>query len=94
MHQRARGEPDLRHVVVAVFDAKTNQRIENAKVFARVGQLGLSPEYKELESMQIAGSISYGNFFRMRSNTRYKIRITVTPSGSAHSIEASFDYSS
>jgi hypothetical protein len=91
MHESER-KAGQTHIVVAVFDAKTNQRIVNAKVSARVGQIGLAPEYKDLERMQIAGTISYGNFFRMRANTRHTIRISVTPGGSGHTVEATFDY--
>ena len=65
MHGSARKSSGSRHIVVALFDAETSERITDAKVSARVEQLGLTVEQKDLEPMQIAGTVSYGNFFAM-----------------------------
>ena len=80
-----------RHIVVALFDAKTNERIKDAKVTARVEQLGLTAEHKDLEAMLIAGTISYGNFFRMPGEGVYQIRVIVKRRH-LQPIEAAFEY--
>ena len=81
-----------RHIVVALFDAKTKERIKDAKVTARVEQLGLTADHKDLDAMPIAGTISYGNFFRMPGEGPYKIRVIVKRKDSQHPIEGSFEY--
>lgn len=52
------------HLIVSIFDVKSGQRIENAQVSARISELGLTPQSKNLEPMQIAGTVTYGNFLR------------------------------
>ena len=65
------------HVVVAVFDTKTGARIPDADVTATVGETGVTPVTKKLESLSIEGKVSYGNFFRMTSPYNYRFTITV-----------------
>jgi hypothetical protein len=80
------------HIVVALFDAKTGQRITDAKVSARVEQLGLTADHKDLEPMQIAGTLSYGNFYEMFREGTYKIKVIVKRKGESRRIEAEFEY--
>jgi hypothetical protein len=70
-----------RHVVVAVFDTKTGARIADADVTATVGESGVTPITKTLESMSIAGKVSYGNFFQMSSPHKYRFTIKVRLNG-------------
>jgi hypothetical protein len=81
-----------RHIVVALFDAKTGERITDAKVSARVEQLGLTADHKDLDPMQIAGTLSYGSFYTMPSGGIYKIRVIAKRKGESRRIEAEFDY--
>jgi len=81
-----------RHLVVALFDAKTGERIVDASVSARVEQVGLAAEQKDLEPMQIAGTLTYGNFYLMQGGGIYKIRIVVKMKGTSNRIEAEFEY--
>jgi hypothetical protein len=81
-----------RHIVVALFDAKTGERITDAKVSARVEQLGLAAELKDLEAMQVAGTVSYGNFYAMPDGGMYRIRVIVKRKGGSRRIEAEFEY--
>lgn len=81
-----------RHIVVALFDAKTGERITDAKVSARVEQLGLTADHKDLDPMQIAGTVSYGNFYAMPSGGIYKIRVIAKRKGGSRRIEAEFEY--
>ena len=79
------------HVTVALFDAASGKRITAAKVKAKVSQLALSGTEKELEPMHLAGTISYGNYFRMPDAGIYRIRVQVRQPG-VQPIEAEFEY--
>ncbi len=57
-----RGQPD---VMVAVFDAASGARIDDAVVTATVGEPGLPQVQRRLEPMLIAGAMSYGNYFAL-----------------------------
>ncbi|OYW55430.1 MAG: hypothetical protein B7Y80_14155 [Hyphomicrobium sp. 32-62-53] len=81
------------HLVVALFDASTRQRISNAAVKARISELGLGGSDLALEPMTIAETISYGGFVSFRSAGRYVIRIDVERPGSAP-VSMEFSYTS
>ena len=80
------------HLIVSLFDVKTGQRIENAQVSARIGELGLTPQSKKLEPMQLAGTVTYGNFFAMTSPGPYRIEIDVRRHGELKPALAVFEY--
>lgn len=80
------------HVMIAVFDAKTGSRIENADISARVSEIGLGGEEKKLEPMQIAGTVTYGNYFPMAGKGPFRIRITVHIPGQAQEITTEFEH--
>lgn len=80
------------HVTIAVFDAATGKRITNAQVKASVSELGLSGTEKKLAPMTIAGTLSYGNYFRMPGAGIYRIRVQIHRPGVAQAIEAEFEY--
>ena len=80
------------HVMVALFEGKTSERITDAEVKASVREVGLAGRTKELEPMTIAGALTYGNFFELRSRTRYLISIQVRRPGSPRVIETRFEY--
>jgi hypothetical protein len=50
------------HVMVAIFDAATGGRISGAAVTAQVSAWPSGPS-KKLEPMEVAGAMTYGNFF-------------------------------
>jgi hypothetical protein len=80
------------HVFVAVFDAETGERIEDAAAEARAAPLGLGPVTRSLEPMVIADTITYGNFFTMRSEGIHEIRVTVTRGEAARRSVIEFTY--
>lgn len=80
------------HVMVALFESKTGDRITDAKVTADVAELGLAGHTKELEPMTIAGAPTYGNYFDLGVSGVYRILVRVRGSGLAHIIEAEFEY--
>lgn len=81
------------HLMVSLFDAKTRQRIENARVTARVGELGLGVQEKPLEPMGHPGGLAYGNYFRMAGSGPYRITVRIRTAGSPRVIEGSAHYS-
>lgn len=80
------------HVMVAVFDAATGARIEDAVVTAAVGEPGLAPVRKRLEPMQIAGAMSYGNYFALSPPGPYRIEVHMVRPGAAGPIVTTFTY--
>lgn len=89
-----RGASDLRrqrHVLIAVFDAATGARIEDAVVTAKVGEPGLAKVEKRLEAMPIGGAASYGNFFSMRAGT-YEIDVRVLVASTGKLVDTRFTY--
>lgn len=81
-----------RHVMIALFDAKTKQRINDAEVKAMVGELAMAGEQKKLETMVMAGTVTYGNYFRMNGRGPYRVTVKINRPGVAGAVAASFDY--
>jgi hypothetical protein len=80
------------HLVAAVFDAKTSERISDATVTAQVSGLGLAGPEKALEPMIIAGTVSYGAYFDLPGPDLYTIVLTIKHPGAAQSILLKFTY--
>jgi len=78
------------HVVVALFDQASGRRIEDAQVTATVNELGRGGEWRSLEPMRIANTITYGNYFELSGNDLYHIRLRIRLSDRAKPIEATF----
>jgi hypothetical protein len=82
MHGGVPSDARKYHLVIAVFDAASGDRVENAKVAATVSGLGHVAERSfELEPMRIEGSITYGAFFDRRDPDRYDIKVDVAGPG-------------
>lgn len=93
MHGKSSLSRGTHHLVVTLFDAKTAQRIADAKVTATVTPLGLSPEKKSLDVMKINDAVSYGNYFGMPpSDTPYKIELSIQRPGAHSAVTANFEY--
>ena len=80
------------HIVAAVFDAKTGNRIENAAVEAQLSPLGLAGPTLQLEPMLIEGTITYGGYVRLNAPGPYRIRLRVTPEGAEKPTTLQFTY--
>ena len=80
------------HVMVALFESKTGERITDAEVKANVREVGLAGQVKKLEPETIAGALTYGNYFELRCRALYLISIQVRRPGSPTVIEAGFKY--
>ena len=80
------------HIIVALFDSKSLERVTDAKVTATVGEIGLGRKSKPLEPFTIAGALTYGNYFKFLNTTTYTIDITVKRPGSTAPIKTRFEY--
>jgi hypothetical protein len=78
------------HIVVAVFDATTGARVEDAVVEARVAGLGLAGVTRRLEPMLIAETVTYGNYFELSGDANYRVYLSITRPGSATPIKVEF----
>lgn len=88
------GAPEYdRHVMVALFDEKTGERITGAEVTARVSGGRASSVEKRLEPMVIAGSLTYGNYFPMLDAGPYQIELRIYAPGSNKPIHMRFEWS-
>lgn len=80
------------HLIVALFDAATSARIENAKVSAAVSPLGIPRLSQPLDPMQIAGTVTYGGFFPLARGDRYVVDVKIERPGALRPIEVEFSY--
>ena len=83
---------DEYHVLIALFNAKTYERISGAKVTARVSEVGLSGVEKNLESMEIAGTTTFGNYFKMTGMGPFRIEVSVDVPGAPEEINVVFEH--
>ena len=81
------------HIMVALFDAKTGERITRAEVTARVSGGHATSGEKRLEPMVIAGSQTYGNYFPMTGIGPYQIELNVRVFGKTKPVRARFEWS-
>lgn len=80
------------HIMVALFDKGTSERIVNADVYARVSPLGLVGLRKHFGAHAVAGAMTYCNYFNLSAHDRYTINIEIKRPGSPEVVEAKFTY--
>lgn len=83
-HQMHGGIPKgshYHHVLVAIFDNTTGQRITDAKITARVAiptEPNVPVVEKALEPMTLSGASAYGEYFKMPGKGMYQVKVTIT----------------
>jgi len=92
MHGGAPLGPHQYHVVVAIFDRASSARISDATVMAEVSGLGLSGSRQKLETMEIAGTITYGGYVNLPGRDLYTVRFTIERPGAARAVVVDFRY--
>ena len=93
MHGSVPASERYHHIIVALFNNQSGDRITDVEVKARVEELGhLSPSEKQLEPMTIADTVTYGNYFKLPGKGPYQITVEIRRPGSSRVIEARFEY--
>lgn len=80
------------HVMVALFDRDTGERIVDADVYVRVSPLGLTGKRKHFGAIAVAGAVTYCNYFNLSKSDRYDIKVDIKRSGAAKVVTARFTY--
>ena len=80
------------HVVAAVFNAATGERVEDALVEAHIAEPGLAGVTRQLEPMVIADTVTYGNYFQLSGDAPYRIDLSITRPGLATPVRVEFTY--
>jgi hypothetical protein len=86
MHDAQPVAPHAQHLVVAIFNSVTGQRVTDAVVKADVSLPGHALPEKPLEPMQIAGTVTYGNFFDLSQPGVYRIRLSISGTKAAAAV--------
>ena len=86
------GGRDNKHVMVALFDSTTGERITDADVYGRVSPLGLVGPRKHFGPVEVAGAVTYCNYFDLPPTDSYRIDMEIRRDGSSEVIEARFNY--
>ena len=81
---------DFYHVMLALFDTATGERITNAVVEARVSPLGLSGPKRSLEPKRVNGATTYCNYFRLSPLDTYVIQAVIRRPGVSRASEVRF----
>lgn len=93
MHNGQKESLRQQHVMVALFDTANGARITDARIITRVELPGhLMVSEKELETMIIGNSVTYGNYFEMVDPGPYFITFRVSAPTLQRHIEATFIY--
>lgn len=80
------------HVLVALFDAGSGERIRAARVEARVAELGLGGTQRTLEPMAIADTETYGGYFKLDGEGPFRITLDIRRQGAQRVTRAEFEY--
>ncbi len=83
---------DSHHVLVALFDATSGERITDAEVMTRVSPLGLVGPRKHLHPESVAEAVTYCNYFDLAPRDTYIIDVDIRRPGSPKVIRARFEY--
>jgi len=92
MHGGVQVAPNAYHLLVSIFDARKKERITDAEVRASVSQADLKPQTKSLDAMQMAGVLTYGNFFVIRNPGPIRITLDIKQPRGVPRTHVSFEY--
>ena len=92
MHGGVPNRPHVHHVMLALFDASSLERIFDAEVAATVGEIGLAGERKKLEPFTVADALTYGNYFEFHPRIDYRVRVDIRRPGSPKAARVEFEF--
>lgn len=91
MHGGSPADADQYHVLIVLFDGKSNALIRDAVVRATVREPGLPGREKRLDPMAIGETLSYGNYFDMTDSEPHVILVRVERPQVSSVIEVRFE---
>jgi len=80
------------HITVALFDSQSGQRITDARVVARIGEVGLSSNRKRLKPQQFGDAVSYGRDFYISKEGQHWIDLKIKREGIKQATMARFEW--
>lgn len=92
MHGGVPGGRHMHHIQVAVLDARTYERIADARVTATITELGFAGQEVVLEPFTVADALTYGAYFEFEKLATYSVDLRIERPGAAQDIETRFDY--
>ena len=92
MHGGVPAGKHVHHVMIALFDSESLERITDAQVTASVGEIGLAQTKKKLEPFAVADALTYGNYFEFSALATYTVDIEVRRSEWSKVIKTRFEY--
>lgn len=93
MHGGAPRGRDGHHLVVAVFDAASGARVEDAEVSATISEPGhVARTRLPLEPMRVADTTTYGGFAALPGRGRYAIDVEIRRPGAEPPARVGFAY--
>lgn len=91
MHGGPSGGRHEQHIVVAIFDAESGERVEYASVAVSISGLGhVGHRRIALEPMTIAGTVTYGEFVNFPGRDRYEIVVEADVPGRQSPVRVTF----
>ncbi len=86
------GGSDSHHVMIALFDESSGERITDADVEVRVSPLGLVGPRKHLHPIPVADATSYCNYFSLSTPDTYTINVDIRRPNAPGVIRTKFVY--
>ena len=83
---------NVHHLLVALFEGKSMERIMDAQVIVGVRETGLGWAKKRLEPMTLNDALTYCNYFTFSSHAIYTIKIEVRRPGSSAVVTTEFEF--
>ena len=80
------------HVVISIFDERTQRQLADATVEASVASPGLAETRRVLEPMKIGDTTTYGNFFPMSEPGSFVVRVTIRRPAHDRPTQVQFNY--
>lgn len=80
------------HIIVALFDSATGQRISGAQIAARVTSEAGGDAQRPLEAMVVAGNAAYGNYFPMTGAGPFRIVLRIRRPGAQQDTQVVFTW--
>jgi hypothetical protein len=92
MHGGASRDAHEHHLISAVFDQATGNRVSDAAVTATVSGLGLAGQRITLEPMRIDETVTYGGFVDLPEKDLYTVKLEIRRRNQMAPVSVKFVY--